>query len=452
MNVAGTKIHFMGIGGIGVSALAELADREGAVVSGCDLTEGVMTRHLRDLGIPVTIGHDRSHVNGVDLVVYSSAVPPENPERAAAERRCRTMRRGTFLARLLEERRVFAVCGTHGKTTTTWLLGQLLRACNLDPTVIVGGVGVGEESNLHVGRSKHAVVELDESDESFLEPRVLVGVVTNIEADHLDHYGSAEQVEAAYARFVEQLGPEGILVACVDDPTARRLLEASGAHTIGVGLDPCATLRAEAVEEEGMAQSFRLVNGTGDHGRFRLPLPGVHNLRNALAALGAARAVGADWEELRGALAECRAVGRRFERVGEAGGVTVVDDYAHHPTEIAATLQTARGLHDGRLLAVFQPHLYSRTRELAEGFGRALAAADRVYVVDIYPAREEPVPGVDSELVTAAVCEHNGEVSGPYSRTGVAAAVAEEARPGDLVLFLGAGDIGASAHELLELL
>lgn len=451
MNWAGKKLHFMGAGGVGVSALMELAYREGAVVSGCDLQSNELTDRLERIGVPIARGHSPSHVAQTDICVYSSAVPESNLERREAERQCLTLRRGTFLARLLEGKEVLGVCGTHGKSTTTWLLGQLLLATGFDPTIILGGVGQGERSNLHPGRPDRVVVELDESDGSFLEPELAVAVVTNVEADHLDHYGSLEAVEAAFLRFAGNLPPHGRLVVCLDDPGAARLARACPEQSITVGVEtPTADLRAVQVGQEGAVQHFRLCYHGSDVGVFSLKLPGEHNLCNGLCALAAARAVGADWAALAEALPECRPVARRFEVVGVRRDITVVDDYAHHPTEIRVALKTARALHAGRVLAVFQPHLFSRTQFLAEDFGAALAAADLVVLADVYAARERPRSGADSQLVRDAALAHNVAVRGPFPRRQIVPELVGEVGAGDMVLFLGAGDIGACAHELLE--
>jgi UDP-N-acetylmuramate--alanine ligase len=449
LNVAGRRIHFIGAGGVGVSALAELAYREGAVVTGCDRSANDRTEHLRTLGIPVEIGHHASHVGGVDWVVYTAAMPADHPELQAAQRRCRTFRRGTFLARLLEGRHVLGVCGTHGKTTTTWLLGQLLVHAGMDPTVLLGGVGAGERTNLRVGDSELVVVELDESDASFLEPALSVAIVTNVESDHLDHYEDFENVRAAFRTFARGVATCGVLVAGTDDPQSRRLREDHDGPAIGCGLDESSDVRAVEIEPRPEGQRFRLLSGS-DRGVFEMRLPGEHNVKNALCAFGAARAIGAEWDELRRGLAACTPVSRRFEVVGRVGGVTVIDDYAHHPTEVSAAIRTARATACDRLIAVFQPHLFSRTAALARGFGAALAEADEIVLVDVYPAREDPIPGVDSGLVRAEVLPHNPRVSGPYARREALRTVEDRLRPGDTVLFMGAGDVGFCAHQLVE--
>jgi len=450
MDLHGRRIHFMGAGGIGVSALAELTWRAGARVTACDLHANDRTAHLRRLGIPVSEGHDPRHLDEVDLLVYTSAVPPDHPERSAAPGRCEAMRRGTFLARFLRGRRVAGVSGAHGKTTTTWLLGQLLVHCGMDPTVILGGVPVGEASNVRQGESDLAVVELDESDESFLEPDLTVAVVTAVEPDHLDHYATAEAVEQAYRRFAQGVAPHGVLVCAVDDPGAWALWRAHAGSKLATGLGPEAELRGAERTAEGMSQTFTALDRQEPVGRFALHLPGTHNAKNALTALGAARALGAPWDALREALPRCVGVARRFELIGARSGVTVVEDYAHHPTEVRAALATARTVHPGRVVALFQPHLYSRTLLLGEALGAALATADAVVVAHVYPAREAPIPGANAGLVVDAVRQRNGSVAGPVPRDHAAAAVLERVRPGDLVLVLGAGDIGDCARELLE--
>ncbi|MFH0911302.1 MAG: UDP-N-acetylmuramate--L-alanine ligase, partial [Planctomycetota bacterium] len=450
MNLQGRAIHFMGIGGMGVSVLAELARHEGALVSGCDLYKNDRTEYLASLGVPIAIGHDPGHVSGADIFVHTSAVKPDHPERLAAGRLCASFRRGAFLARLLEGKRVYGVSGTHGKTTTTWLLGQLLTAAGTDPTILLGGLPVGGKTNLRIGASDVAVAELDESDESFLEPRLVLAVVTSAEPDHLDHYKTPAAVAAAYRRFARGVEPSGVLVASADDPGARSVFAAQEGAKVSAGLREDAMLKAVDLDAEGFRQSFLLRDGGRSLGRFDLPLPGAHNVQNALCALAAAHAAAAPWEALRAALGRCTGVARRFELVGERRGVRVIEDYAHHPTEIAAALRAARGVHAGRVIALFQPHLYSRTQFFCDAFGEALSAADEVLLVDIYPAREEPLPGVTAKIVVEAVRQRNAAVSGPYARDEAAGVLARRVKEGDLVIVLGAGDVGACAHELVE--
>ncbi|MDR2391257.1 MAG: UDP-N-acetylmuramate--L-alanine ligase [Planctomycetota bacterium] len=446
MLLIGKRIHFMGIGGIGVSALAEMALAEGAAVSGCDRTENDLTRKLAAKGIEVKIGHHPDHAIGIDLLVHTSAVPPDHPERAAAGNR--QEKRGLFLARFLDARPSAGVAGTHGKTTTTWLIAHLLIQGNLDPSVFVGGVVSDLPDGNHREGIGPFVAELDESDESFLLPKLKVAVVTNIESDHLSHYGTEDALFAAFDRFAANAEKNGILVAGIDNPGSARLLSRNRRGKRSFGLSPEADIRGEIGFAAKGETRFRAFRFNRDLGEFILPLPGRHNVQNALAAIAVAMELGLDADVARRALASVKGVERRLERLGTIGDTALYSDYAHHPTEAAASLAALRENHAGRLLTVFQPHLYTRTRDYADAFGQALARSDALILADVYPAREEPIPGVSSELILDSARRINPDASGPFPLEKAATEAA--ARAGDFaaVVFMGAGDIDDAARRL----
>lgn len=447
-------IHFVGISGAGMSALAELVLRAGGQVTGCDLRPGEVAHALEELGATIRVGHDPSHVEGAVAVVTTAAVPAEHPELVAARARgIPVLKRAQALGALVNRGEVVAIAGTHGKTTTTAMTTAILAEAGLDPTGFVGGHVPGWVGGLRAGSDRLYVVEADEYDRSFLTLRPRVAVVTTVDADHLDIYGSLAGVEAAFRDFVAAVPANGLIAACVDDPGARRLLaEAGEGRGLGYGLSEEATLRAVGVEARGRGCGFVVEEAGRALAEVELGVPGEHNVRNALAALAAARHVGADLEAAVRALASFRGVARRFEEIGTAAGVVVVDDYAHHPTEIAATVTAARAAYPGRRLVVaFQPHLYTRTRDFAVRFGEALAGADQVWVTDVYPAREAPIPGVSGELVVdAARAAGAPEVHYAPELEGLAADLAGALRSGDLLVTMGAGSITELGRAVLS--
>ncbi|HSG50175.1 MAG TPA: UDP-N-acetylmuramate--L-alanine ligase [Longimicrobiales bacterium] len=446
-------LHFMGIGGAGMCALAELVLREGVPVTGCDLKESASTRRLQELGADVLQGHDAVHVAEAGGLVVTSAVPPDHPEILLARRRgIPVWKRAELLGAVVNRGRVVAIAGTHGKTSTTALAVQVLEAAGLDPTGLVGGTVPGWGGNLRRGGDLFAV-EADEFDRSFLTLDPDVAVVTNLEADHLDIYGDYAGVRAAFLAFLDRRRPGSRVIVCADDPGASSLLPRVNGSGYSYGLSAGSQLRAVEVNPDPAGTCFRVMEDGHDRGTACLPLPGLHNLRNALAAAAVARHLGCGWEHIRSGWAAFRGVGRRFQRLGEFQGVLVVDDYAHHPTEIAATLDATRAAYPGRrVVAVFQPHLYSRTRDFAGEFGRALALADHVWVTDVFPAREEPIPGVDGGLIARCATRAGARVTEHPSLDGLARAVVEASRPGDVVVTLGAGSIERVAPELKALL
>jgi len=446
--------HFVGIGGAGMSGIAEVLAQYDVEVSGCDQAASETTARLGELGVAVSIGHDPAHLDGVDLVVVSSAIAAANAEVLTARAKGITVvRRAEMLAELMRLKYGIAVAGTHGKTTTTSLVGALLTEAGLDPTVIVGGRLRVSGTGARLGRSDYMVVEADEFDRSFLSLMPIVAVVTNVDVDHLDTYGGLDDIRDAFATFASRVPFFGQVLLCADDANAASLLpRLADRRVVTYGLDPSCDLSAVDLETRPEGSRFTLRHRQeGDLGRIEIPLPGLHNVRNALAAIGVARALGIEVPVQARALAAFAGVHRRFERLGSHHGAEVVDDYAHHPTEVAATLAAARQVYPRKTLhAVFQPHLFSRTRDLAAELGRALLAADRVIVTDVYPSREKPIPGVTGELVVAAArAAGHGRVEWCPGWPDAPARLADVGE-GDVVLTLGAGDIYRLAEELVK--
>ena len=447
-------VHFMGVCGAGMAPLAEMVLRAGGDVSGCDLEEGRAALRLADLGLRFHLGHDPAHVESAVAVVATSAVPADHPELVAArERGIPVIKRARALGQWVGAGRVVAVAGTHGKTTTTAMATHVLEHAGLDPTGVVGGEVAGWGGNLRPGGSDIFVVEADEYDRSFHELSPEVAVLTNVEADHLDVYGDLDGVRAAFSGFVDRLGEGGTLWVCGDDPGASRLGVEAGRRARSYGIGAGATLRASRVAMDTRGATFAL----HENGRRAIAVgvrgPGRHNVLNALAAAGVGRSLGAGWEEIRAGLAAYRGVARRYEFLGCAAGVKVIDDYAHHPTEIAATLAAARKANPRRrLVAVFQPHLFTRTRDFHREFGDALGAADDVWVTDVYPAREIPLPGVTGELVAWAAEGGPERVNYHPDLATLASAVDARLSPGDVCLVMGAGSIESTGREILALL
>ena len=447
-NPADTRpIHFMGIGGAGMSALALIATRRGVAVTGCD-ADPSGAADLSALGVRVHGGHDPSHLDGARAVVVTAAVPLEHPElRRARELDLPIVPRKVALAALVGEARSVGVSGTHGKTTTTVMTTEALAAAGLHPTGLAGGRVAAWGGNARIDGDALFVVEADEYDQAFLTLHPTVAIVNNVEADHLECYGSVEALEDA---FVEFAGRARVALVSADDPGAQRVASrVRGARRFGFAAD--AEVRIADVVQGALGTEATIAFGGGRSVRLRLAVPGIHNLRNAVGALGAVEALGGNLDPALEALAAFSGVGRRFERLGEHGGVAVVDDYAHHPSELVATLAAARQAFPGRrLVAVFQPHLYSRTVAHGEAMGQALAAADLVFVTEIYAAREQPVPGVSGRQVADAAARAGADARFEPVRAEVGRRVGEALRSGDVVLTLGAGDITRVAPELVR--
>lgn len=432
-----------------MSGLAKLLAQAGYEVSGSDLKPSRALTSLEGLGVAVWVGHRPERAADWDLVVASSAVPDRDPELGAARvAGVEVWRRPRLLERLTRHTPALGVAGTHGKTTGTAMAVCALRALGRDPSFMVGGQLVDLNTNAHLGERSLFVLETDEAFGTFSEVHLGALVVTSIEADHLDHYGTVMAVEDAFAEVAGRVA--GPVVACLDDPGAARLIERVPG-VVGYGLDRGAAWRLEEVAGRGNSVSFRLAHA-GEEVAVTVPRPGVHVARNAAGVLALLGELGLDVAGAAEGLASFGGVRRRFEVRARLGGVTVVDDYAHHPTEVAVTIAAAREGKPRRLVAVFQPHRFSRTAEQAGALGEALAAADRVIVADVYAAGEAPVPGVSGKLVAEAAQAAGASAGYVPRRAGLAAAVAGEVRPGDLVLLMGAGDVTLVAEELAGLL
>ncbi len=440
-------IHFVGIAGAGMSALALMARRRGVTVTGCD-AEPAGASDLAALGVEIYRGHDPRHVIGARAVVYTAALPVEHPELEAARRAgVAVVRRADALAQAVSGGTLVAVAGTHGKTTTTALVAEGLAAAGYDPTALVGGRVPGWGGNARLGGSEYFVVEADEYDRAFLSLKPALALITNVEVDHLECYGTPVAIEDAFAEFA---GRARKLVVNGEDSGAQRVAARVSGPVWKVGRARDAEVRIGEVKLGARHSRARLLFPGGHSVELRLSLAGMHNVINAAVAMGAVAVLGADLEKAAAALSAFPGVSRRFEVVGRAAGVWVVDDYAHHPTEVIATLRAARQrFPKARVVAVFQPHLYSRTRLMADELGRALAAADLVVVTDVYGAREEPMPGVSGRMVADAAEKHGAQVAWIPERAALAGYLSEVARKGDVVLTLGAGDITRVARELL---
>ncbi len=431
-----------------MSALAELLAARGCLISGSDRQDSPLTRRLKQLGIPVRIGHARCATAGADCVVYTSATDSENPERKAAqENNIPLLRRAELLGQLVNPHPAICVAGTHGKTTTTAMISTMLSTANQDPTTLVGGVICGWETALHIGNGALWVVEADEYDRSFLTLKPKIAVVTALEADHLDCYEDMNDIRTAFEQFVNTLPDDGCAVLCADSPEIRMLNLNEPYKKITYGLTS-GDLRATNIEQDGFGVAFDVFEKNKRLGRTRLQVPGKHNVANALSALGVGVYVGLNWEEICNGIEAFRGVHRRFEILGKAQGIAVVDDYAHHPTEIAATIQAARAGWSGRLVVAFQPHLYTRTRDFAPDFAQVLQRADRVWITDIYPAREKPIAGVDGKWLANQIPGANYAPA----LNDLKSALLNDLHADDLLLVMGAGDIETVARDIYQIL
>ena len=452
-------IHFIGIGGSGMSAIAQVLLERGFTVSGSDMADNAVTRRLAAAGAQIHRGHRAENIVGADLVVTSTAIRAENPERRAAESSGVTIwRRASVLAEIMHGGRSVAVSGTHGKTTTTSMLGLVMVLGGLDPTVLIGGELQDFGSNARVGRGEWVVAEADESDASFHEMHPDRIIMTNVEADHLDFYADLNAVIESFRTFIGNLRPGGRVVACLDDPGVRRVLDGLDVEVVGYGrqsADARMTVRDIGPRDGGRGMRFTPVWDGASLGEFTLGVPGVHNVLNALATIACGIDAGVEIESMRRTLAAYGGAKRRFQVKGSCGGITIVDDYAHHPTEIRATLAAARQEVEagraGRVVGLFQPHRYSRTQALAAEFGAALQGADLVVVTDVYPAGEPPIDGVSGRLVLDAVIGA-GHRNAYYCPTlGEARSFfCDHLAEGDLLLTIGAGDVYSVGEQLID--
>jgi UDP-N-acetylmuramate--alanine ligase len=447
-------VHFIGVGGIGMSGLAEILRTLEFDVSGSDLREGDTTRNLGRLGVRVDLGHRPANVHGADVVVYSSAIAQENPEIVEARRlSIPVISRAEMLAELMRVKYGIAIAGSHGKTTTTSLVATVLRAAGFDPTVVVGGRMAALGSNARLGAGDLLVAEADESDGSFLRLAPTIAVVTNVDPEHLDFYGTHEGLKEAFVQFVEKVPFYGLAVLCLDHPHVQDLLPRFSRRHVTYGLSPQADYHARGVRQSGIYTRFMAYRRSDALGEFVLRMPGEHNVQNCLAAIAVADELEVPLDVMKQALATFHGVARRFSIVAEVGNVSLVDDYGHHPAEIVATLQAARRAFDQRVLVAFQPHRYTRTQHLFDEFTRAFNDADVLFITDIYPAGEAPIEGISAERLAQAIADH-GHHSVRYlrDRGELAQELARLAEPGDAVIALGAGDVnrvlGAVAAEL----
>jgi UDP-N-acetylmuramate--alanine ligase len=454
------QIHFVGIGGIGMSGIAEVLLNLGYRVSGSDLKSSAVTQRLVDLGATIFEGHRAENISGAEVVVTSSAIAAENPEVIEAHRlHVPVIQRAEMLAELMRLKYGIAIAGMHGKTTTTSMVAAVLAGGGLDPTVVVGGRVDAMGSNARLGKSQYLVAEADESDRSFLKLSPILSVVTNIDREHMDCYRNMRDVKKTFLEFMDRVPFYGMVVVCNDDPMLRRLLPQAQRRTVTYGTKRGSdflikledSARPNAQSDGQPLSRFRVSYREKDLGEFTLHVPGVHNILNATAAIAVGVGLDVPVEAIRAGLDQFRGVDRRFQLRGRAAGVSVIDDYGHHPTEIRATLAAARQCGFRKVHVVFQPHRYTRTRDLIEEFAKAFADADSLFVLDVYAASEKPIEGISGEALARAIREKGGR-SAEYvgSFAGAASAAAAAAEDGDMILTLGAGSVSQLGPMILE--
>jgi UDP-N-acetylmuramate--alanine ligase len=449
------KIHFVGIGGIGMSGIAEILLDQGFKVSGSDRGLSEVTERLQELGAIVYEGHKAEHVtDDVDALVYSSAVPPDNPEVVEAQRRkIPVIRRAEMLAEVMRLKYGVGIAGTHGKTTTTSMISLVLMEGGLDPTVIVGGKlsGLGG-TNARLGHGKFIVVEADEFDRSFLSITPTIAVLTTLETDHLDCYRDLEDIKGAFIQFASKVPFYGFVVLCLDEPALLDIMpQLSKKKIITYGLNPQADIQAVDIRHKENTSTFTVVQGETDLGSVALQVPGRHNVQNSLAAIAVGLELGVPFQKVKAGIEKFTGVYRRWEKKGDAAGITLYDDYAHHPTECRATLAGAKSGWRRRVVCVFQPHLYTRTRDFYEEFGKSFLLSDVLVVTDVYPAREEPIQGITGELIVDAA-QRFGHKDAHYvpDKKNIPAHLKSIVKSGDIVITMGAGDIWKYGEEFLK--
>ena len=447
------RLHMVGIGGAGMSGIAEVLHENGFVVTGSDMGEGSVIDYLKHLGIRVDSKHEAKNVEDADLVVYSSAIPYDNPELVEARaRRIPVIRRAEMLGELMRMKYTLAIAGTHGKTTTTSIVGEIWEEAGLDPTIIVGGVVKGKGSGAKVGKGDYLIAESDEFDRSFLSMMPSSAIVTNIDADHLDTYENIDEIKEAFVQFVNKIPFYGQAILCIDDPNVQQIYSKVRKPVITYGFSRQAKYHIDNLRFEKGYPHFEIFNDGKSLGEFQLQIPGRHNVLNATAAVALAMEEGIDVEVARRAVAAFEGVQRRFEFLGEKNDVLVFDDYAHHPTEATATLQGFRdAFPDRRVIVAFQPHLFSRTRDQHDAFGSAFANCDVLLCTDIYPARERPIEGVTGALVSESALafgHRNARFVG--DQMNLLPILKEELKPGDVVVLMGAGNIWKLGQKILE--
>lgn len=439
----GQWVHMVGIAGAGMSGIARVLAEQGMKVTGSDLQHNDITKQLEQMGITVYKGHSSSYLQeGVDMLVISSAIPVDNPEVILARhRRIPVLKRGQMLANLVNRSKGIAVAGAHGKTTTTFMIYTVLSGCGLDPAFIVGGELQDHDLNAKLGADDLFVVEADESDASFLELHPHIAVVTNIEDDHLDYYHTLDRLREAFRQYIDGVQPRGLAVLYGDDSSLRKIAERSQTRRVFYGESQDNDYFLRNWKAEGLGSSFEVYEHGRHLGNVRLSVPGRHNALNALAAIATGRELGLEFEDMRKAIAEFHGAKRRFQIMGEHNDIMVVDDYAHHPTEIKATLKAARSYHPGRLITVFQPHRYSRTRQLGTQLGEALITSDIAIITNIYAAGEAPIPGISSEIIFKAAQQAGCTAVYIPEPEDVISYLLDISRTGDLIITMGAGDI-----------
>ena len=446
------KVHFIGIGGAGMSALAKILLEKGYEVSGSDMKDSAMTGILRDLGAKVFIGHRAENVRGAEAIVVSSAIREENPEVAEAARLgLKRLHRSDVNAFLINNSKGIAVAGAHGKTTTTSMIGVSLDYEGVSPSIIIGGEVDYLGSNAKLGKSEYLVSEADESDGTFLKYYPYIGVVTNIENDHMDHYGTMENIIKAFHQFLSQIRRDGWAVVCADNEHIRNIIGDIKCNIATYGIDHEADYMAADIEASSSFTAFDVIHKGENLGRVRLNVPGLHNVLNALACVVTGIVLGMSVSQMAEGLTMFNGAKRRFQTKGRINDIWVVDDYAHHPTEIATTIKAARQTKPKRLVCAFQPHRYSRTQLLQKEYGSCFAGVDLLVLTDVYSAGEDPIPGVDGELLVNEVKRQTGqETVYIKDKKQIAAYLKSIAQPGDLIMTMGAGDIVKCGEELVE--
>ncbi len=446
------KVHFIGIGGAGMSALAQILLEKGYEVSGSDMKDSAMTGILRDLGAKVFIGHRAENVRGAEAIVVSSAIREENPEVAEAARLgLKRLHRSDVNAFLINNSKGIAVAGAHGKTTTTSMIGVSLDYEGVSPSIIIGGEVDYLGSNAKLGKSEYLVSEADESDGTFLKYYPYIGVVTNIENDHMDHYGTMENIIKAFHQFLSQIRRDGWAVVCADNEHIRNIIGDIKCNIATYGIDHEADYMAADIEASSSFTAFDVIHKGENLGRVRLNVPGLHNVLNALACVVTGIVLGMSVSQMAEGLTMFNGAKRRFQTKGRINDIWVVDDYAHHPTEIATTIKAARQTKPKRLVCAFQPHRYSRTQLLQKEYGSCFAGVDLLVLTDVYSAGEDPIPGVDGELLVNEVKRQTGqETVYIQDKKQIAAYLKSIAQPGDLIMTMGAGDIVKCGEELVE--
>ncbi len=448
-------IHFVGIAGVGMSGLAELLCRQGYAITGSDLKDSATTLRLAELGVDIYRGHEALNIGDAQVVVASSAIPPENPElREARSRNIPIILRGEMLAEMMRLKNGIAVGGSHGKTTTTSLIGHVLLKAGLDPTSIVGGRVMGEDSSpggTRLGEGAVLVAEADESDGSFLLLNPVIAVITNIDAEHLDHYGDFATLESAFVQFADSVPFWGLAVVCIDHPGVRAIVPRLKRRLTTYGFSSAADLVASQMRQDAGGVRFSVHQKGRALGDVHLPLPGNHNVLNALASIAVALELDVSFEEAAQGLASFGGVERRYQLLGLAGDIRVVDDYAHHPTELKATLAAARSTHPGRIVSVFQPHRYTRTRDCMAEFAAAFDESDLVIISEIYPAGDSPIPGISGQVLAETISDQgHANVRFISELDAIRDELPKHLNPGDLVLTLGAGDIAKLGGQILQ--